>query len=81
MVHFPKLTTKNYKLKLSEKVFIGNPTNKGDANNKNKMSDEYMASVLMLENTELKKKIKDLDDKNIELAQLVKQQMNGEGLQ
>lgn len=32
------------------------------------MSEEYMTSVLMLENTELKKKIKDLDEKNIELT-------------
>eukprot|EP00825_Cyclidium_porcatum_P038331 TRINITY_DN4421_c0_g1_i4.p1 TRINITY_DN4421_c0_g1~~TRINITY_DN4421_c0_g1_i4.p1 ORF type:complete len:230 (+),score=45.51 TRINITY_DN4421_c0_g1_i4:124-813(+) len=44
------------KLENLEKVFIGNPGNKGDGNNKNKMSEEYMTSVLMLENTEPKKK-------------------------
>lgn len=43
-----------------ERVFIGNPANKGDIN-KEKMSEEYMSSALMLENTELKKRITELE--------------------
>ena len=45
--------------------------NKGE-NNKNKMSEEYMASALMLENSELKKKIREIEDKNMELTLLIK---------
>jgi hypothetical protein len=32
------------------------------------MGEEYMASALMLENSELKKRIHDIEEKNLELT-------------
>ncbi len=36
-----------------------------------------MASALMLENSELKKRIHDIEEKNLELTQIIKNNMNG----
>ena len=44
------------KLENLEQVFIGNPIMKGDQD-KQKMQEEYMASALMIENSDLKKRI------------------------
>ncbi|EGR29298.1 kinesin heavy chain, putative [Ichthyophthirius multifiliis] len=59
-----------------KKVFIGNPINKGDIA-KEKMSQDYMASALMLENSELKKRIIELENKNIEFQNIIKKNLNG----
>ena len=44
---------------------------------KDKMGQDYMTSTLMLENSELKKRIRDVEQKNMELSQMIKSNMNG----
>jgi len=65
----------NLKLQNLENVFIGGPVQKGESGSKNKtkIEDEFMISSLMSENTELKTRIKTLEDKNMELAVLAKE--------
>jgi len=57
-------------------VFIGNPVPKGQNPNnresRNKMEDEFMISNLMSENTDLKSRIKELEEKNLELEQIAR---------
>eukprot|EP00697_Spironema_sp_BW2_P012623 gnl/Spiro4/29223_TR14293_c0_g1_i1.p1 gnl/Spiro4/29223_TR14293_c0_g1~~gnl/Spiro4/29223_TR14293_c0_g1_i1.p1 ORF type:complete len:657 (+),score=-29.84 gnl/Spiro4/29223_TR14293_c0_g1_i1:112-1971(+) len=62
------------KLENLENVFIGNPIQKGDNSNKprNRIEDEFMISTLMNENTSLKNRIKELEEKNIELEVLAR---------
>lgn len=43
------------------------------------MSDEYMASALLLENSELKKRTSELESKNIELSSIIKKNLSGGG--
>jgi len=65
----------NLKLQNLENVFIGVPVLKGESGSKSKtkVEDEFMISTLMSENTELKTRIKTLEDKNMELAVLAKE--------
>jgi len=65
----------NIKLENLENVFIGNPLYKGEnqAKNRTKMEDEFMISNLMSENTDLKNRIKELEEKNMSLAALAKE--------
>ncbi|KRX04696.1 P-loop containing nucleoside triphosphate hydrolase [Pseudocohnilembus persalinus] len=65
------------KLENLERVFIGNPQSKGDTN-KDKLSKDYMSSTLILENSELKKRILELEKKNSDLTNMVKQNI-GQG--
>lgn len=48
-------------------MFIGNPISKGDQD-KQKLQQEYMSSALLIENSDLKRKIQQLEQKNMELA-------------
>ena len=43
------------KLENLEQVFIGNPITKGD--NNSKLQEEYMSSALLIENSDLKKRV------------------------
>jgi len=65
----------NIKLENLENVFIGNPVTKGDAQSKSrtKAEDDFMISNLMSENTELKKRIRDYEEKNLELKVIIKE--------
>lgn len=44
------------KLENLEQIFIGNPITKGDQD-KLKLQEEYMSSALLIENSDLKKKV------------------------
>ncbi|KAM3136802.1 hypothetical protein pb186bvf_011061 [Paramecium bursaria] len=64
------------KLENLEQVFIGNPITKGDQD-KAKLQEEYMSSALLIENSDLKKKIGQLEEKNMELAHIAKKNIHG----
>jgi hypothetical protein len=59
------------KLENLENVFIGSAIQREGLNSSqsNKLSHDYTTSTLMLENTELKKKINRLEEEKIELKQ------------
>lgn len=56
------------KLENLENVFIGTPLSKADdERGKQKFTQDYQTSTLMLENNELRRKIAQLSDENVEL--------------
>lgn len=56
------------KLENLENIFIGSSINReGLQSSQSKLSEEYMTSTLMLENTELKKKVGALETEKMEL--------------
>jgi hypothetical protein len=57
------------KLENLEQVFIGNPVAKGDQD-KQRLQEEYMSSALLIENSDLKRRLQQLEEKNMELAQV-----------
>ncbi len=59
------------KLENLENVFIGSAIQRDglSSSHSNKLSQDYTTSTLMLENTELKKKIARLEEEKIELKQ------------
>ncbi|CAD8071215.1 unnamed protein product [Paramecium sonneborni] len=64
------------KLENLEQIFIGNPITKGD-HDKSKIQEEYMSSALLIENSDLKKKVASLEEKNMELAQIARKNLSG----
>ena len=61
-----------------ENLFIGNPIAKGESRNgKQGIGEEYLTSALMLENTDLKKRVSEMEERNMEISHQLKSQMNG----
>lgn len=53
-------------------MFIGSSINRDGANSQHsKLSEDYMTSTLMLENTELKKKVAQLQAEKLEMKQYI----------
>jgi hypothetical protein len=69
------------KLENLENVFIGSSIQRdGLSSSHSKMSQDYTTSTLLLENTELKKKIARLEEEKLELKQtLINIERNGGG--
>lgn len=58
-------------------MFIGVPIIKGNApTNKQKIGNDYLASALLHENSDLKKQINNLEEENLKLAHIVNENYN-----
>ena len=59
-------------------MFIGVPIVKGNpVTNKQKIGEDYLASALLHENSDLRKKINNLEEDNMKLAHIVNDNFNG----
>ena len=69
------------KLENLENVFIGSAIQRDglSSSHSNKLSQDYTTSTLMLENTELKKKIARLEEEKLELKQALLISSSGSG--